>query len=115
MRMDTKEKKRELRKVAEAMFPEPIIIIGYIEHYIDLMGKVIEDLSSVVDTSQLSPEQQERLNKLKEFLQYSSVDFNNISDPLESYKLPSALQLKADTRNIQRRYLEAQLREGIFD
>lgn len=113
--MDTQEKKRELRKIAKEMLPESIVIIGYLEHFVDLIGKCVEDLSSIIDISQLNEEQQFRLNKLKEFLQYSSVDFNNLNDPFEAYKLPSALQLKADTRNIQRRYLKAQQREGLLE
>lgn len=109
----TEDKKRELREIAKSMLPDPVIIIGYMEHYIDLIAQLVVDLAK--SGVELPPEAQERLEKLKSMLQYSSIDFNNIDDPLESYKLPRSEELKKYTRTVQKRYLIAQMREGILE
>lgn len=108
------DRREELRNIAKDMLPDPIIIIGYLEHQIDLMAKVISDLLPLVDTASLSPDAQTRIEKLNEILTHSSVDFNNINSPLESYKIPTTVQLKGDTREVQKRYLNTQVKEGIF-
>lgn len=108
----TEDKKRELRETAKNMLPDPIIIIGYMEHYIDLIAKLVVDLAE--SGVELPPEAQERLEKLKSMLQHSSIDFNNMDDPLESYKLPRSEELKKYTRTVQKRYLIAQMREGVL-
>ena len=108
----TEDKKRELRETAKNMLPDPIIVIGYMEHYIDLIAKLVVDLAE--SGIELPQEAQERLELLKSILKYGSVDFNNIDDPLESYKLPKSGELKKYTRAVQKRYLVAQMREGVF-
>ena len=108
----TEDKKRELRETAKNMLPDPIITIGYMEHYIDLIAQLVVDLAE--SGVELPKEAKERLEILKSILKYSSVDFNNLDDPLESYKLPKSEELKKYTRIVQKRYLVAQVREGVF-
>lgn len=108
------ERKKELQSVVKDMLSDPIIVIGYMEHQIDLMGKIIEDLSGLVDTSTLAPAQQQRLTSLKSILQFSSLDFENLNSPLQSYKIPKVIELKEDTRRVQTRYLNRQIQEGLM-
>lgn len=112
----TDDKKRELQEVTKKLLPDPIIVIGYMEHYIDLIAKIIIDLTdSLVESDiELSQEAQDRLEKLKSILQYSSINFDDIDNPLEYYKIPKSEELKKYTRFVQKRYLDAQIREGIF-
>jgi hypothetical protein len=105
------DKKHELQQVAREHLPDPIIIIGYMEHQLDLIGQLVVDIAEGV---QLSPEATDRLELLKQVVAYASVDFANISHQFQSYKIPKAVELKQHTRNIQGRYLQAQLREGIL-
>lgn len=111
----TKERKKELQDIAKSNLPDPIIILGFMEHQIDFMAKIIEDLVGVVDTSTLTEEQLGRITQLKEFLKASSVDFDDLSNPLQSYKLPKALQVKTETRDIQYRYITKQIDEGLME
>jgi hypothetical protein len=105
-------KKEQLRLVAKEHLPDPIIVIGYLEHQLDLVSQLIVDLSESGVT--LSPEAIDRVEKMKVLLNYSSVNFEDIDNPLESYKLPNAEGLKKHTRKVQERYLNAQIREGVF-
>jgi hypothetical protein len=106
------DKKVELQDIAKDNLPDPIIIIGLLEHQLDLMGQLIIDLAG--DKSELSIEIQGRLDRLQGLLNYTSVNFEKIDDPMEAYKIPKATEIKGVTRKVQRRYLEAQMREGIF-
>lgn len=108
----TSEKKQELINVVTDMLPDPIIIIGYLEHQIDLISKLIVDFADSGLT--LSPEATDRLNELKKLLEYSSINFENLDNPIESYKLPKAKELKSETRSVQGKYLKAKIREGTF-
>lgn len=111
----SKDKKQELREVAKEYLPDPIIVIGYLEHQLDLISKLVVDLASLVDSNNITPEIQERLDMLNGLLNHSSVNFNNLASPLESYKIPKATDLKAYTRKIQKRYLQKQIEEGFFE
>lgn len=108
------ERRKELQEIAKDKLPDPIIIIGYLEHQLDLMVKVVSDLASVVDTSTMTQDQKDRLLLVEDFLQQSSVDFDDLSNPLQSYKLPKAKELKIYTRDIQKRYLMKQQKEGLL-
>jgi hypothetical protein len=105
------DRKAELREVAKEKLPDPIIVIGYLEHQLDLIGMLLVDLA---EGSTLSAEAQDRLDRLKTLLQYSSINFANITSVYESYKLPNAEVLKQETRKVQKQYLTAQIREGVF-
>jgi len=106
-----KDKKQELREVAASQMADPVITMAYLEHQMDLMGQLIIDLSDGVE---LPPEKAARLEMLKSVMQNSSVDFNDITNPLQSYKIPTMTEHKKQTRLIQYRYLQAQMREGLF-
>jgi hypothetical protein len=109
--MANSEKKKELEDIAKEMLPDPIIVIGYLEHQLDLTAQLIVDLA---DSITLTPEAQERLDKLKSLLQHSSINFLDMESPLEAYKIPNAVALKQQTRKVQEKYLKAQIREGVF-
>lgn len=111
----SKDKKQELRETAKEMLPDPIIIIGYLEHQLDLISKLVTDLASLIDPNNITPEVQKRLDMLNGLLNYSSVNFDNLTSPLESYKIPKAADLKSYTRKVQKRYLQKQIEEGIFE
>lgn len=105
------DKKEELRKIAAELLPDPLITMAYVEHQIDLIGQLVIDLAETVD---LGPEQQKRVDMLKKLMQHSSIDFANITHQLQSYKIPKATEYKERTRSVQGRYLQAQIKEGIF-
>lgn len=107
------QKKTELQTVVENMLPPTVVVIGYMEHQLDLQGQLLLDIIEELG-GELSPEMAERVNRMKQFMAFSSIDFENIENPLEAYKYPNALNLKQGTREIQRRYLNAQIREGFF-
>jgi hypothetical protein len=108
------DKKHELRQIAEKSLPEVIVALGFTEHQIDLMGRLILDIVEGLDPASLSPETVERVEMLKQLIYYSSVDFEDLSNPLQAYKIPKAIEVKEKTRDIQGRYLNAQLRAGVF-
>lgn len=108
------EKRVELRDTVAEMLPEPVIIIGYLEHQLDLVSKVALDLSKLIDQTNMSEGEKNRLVALQDVLVNSSVDFDNMSHPLQSYKIPKAIELKKDTRDVQLRYQNALMREGLF-
>lgn len=105
------DKKDELRENAQAMLPSPIITLAYVEHQMDLMSQLIIDLSEGVT---LSVPAQQRVDMLKTILQHSSINFGNLTHPLESYKIPKTAEYKAETRVVGARYLQAQIRAGVF-
>lgn len=86
------------------------ILLGYLEHQLDLLSALVKDLSEIVDQTKITPEIQERLNHLNQILAQSSINFDNLSHPMESYKLPGVVDKKRILRNIQARYLDAKLR-----
>lgn len=108
------DRKEELRKVAQDLLPDPIIVIGYLEHQLDLMAMLVKDLYTVVDETQLSDEAKERLAMLDQLLKFPSINFNDLDNPLEAYKIPKATELKGYTRKVQERYLKKQMQEGVF-
>lgn len=108
-------KRTELRNIVEKMLPEPVIIIGYLEHQLDLVSQVALDLSELVDQTNMTEDQKSRLVNLQDMLKHTSVDFTALEHPLQSYKLPKAVQLKQDTRDVQLRYQGALMREGLFE
>ncbi len=112
MANDVEKKRQELLKAASDRLPDPVHTIAFLEHQMDLMGRIILDLAD--NATGLTEEQLERVLMLQELIDYSSVDFNNLKHPLQSYKIPKAVEQKAYTRLIQDRYLKAQQREGIF-
>lgn len=105
------DKKEELRKIAGELLPDPLITMAYVEHQIDLIGQIVIDLA---ESASLNPEQQKRLDMLKGVMKHSSIDFVNIKHQLQSYKIPKATEYKERTRSVQERYLQAQIKEGVF-
>jgi hypothetical protein len=103
--------KEELRQTAASMLNDPVLIMAFVEHQMDLMGQLILDLA---ENATLTPEQQERVDMLKQIMQYSSIDFANISNILQAYKVPKTAENKQHTRMVQDRYLKAQMRAGVF-
>lgn len=110
------EDKREiLRETAKDMLPDTVIALGFMEHQLDLIGQLVVDLLEIVDTTaEIDPAVRTRVDMLKGLLNYSSIDFNNLASPFQSYKIPKATEVKGITRQVQLRYLEAQQREGLL-
>ncbi|AEO93680.1 gp422 [Bacillus phage G] len=108
------EIKEELRKIAESNLPESVIVISYMEHMLDLVATITKELSNLIDKEKISPELQLKLDMLESLLQYSSVDFANIENPMQAYKIPKTIELKNQTRKVQERYLKKQIEKGVF-
>lgn len=112
--MDIPKKSRdELQSIAMKALPDPIVTMGYMEHQIDLFGKVVSILAHKAMDS-LTEDEQKLVRMLDDILSHSSVDFNDISNPLQAYKIPKAIETKRYTRNVQSQYLQSQIREGLF-
>jgi len=90
---------------------DPLNLISYLEHLIDLNSHIIIKLSETIDPSLLDEQTQELLNYLKQFNVLSSVNFSDLNNPFEAYKIPVALDKKKYIRDIQKIYLEAKLKE----
>lgn len=103
--------KQELLETAASMLPDPVKTIALLEHQIDLIGQIVLDLA---DDATLSEAAQERVIMLQLIMEHSSVDFEHIEEQLHAYKIPKAIEKKAYTRLIQERYLQAQIRAGVF-
>ncbi|MCR8633499.1 hypothetical protein [Paenibacillus radicis (ex Xue et al. 2023)] len=108
------DREEELRETAKAMLPDAIISIAYVEHQMDLIGSLVKDLFTLVDPDKITEDIQQKLDVLAGALQYSSIDFNSMDDPLQAYKLPLMIEKKAETRIVQTKYLQKKLQEGIL-
>lgn len=115
--MDAIQKEAKEKELLDAMMqrlPNVLLIQGYMEHQLDLMGKLIVDIYEQVGEENLSPEVKGRLDSLRMIMEASSVDFDNIKDPMEAYKYPKAKGVKDQIRVEQARYLKAKVKFGIF-
>lgn len=103
----TKKLELLVEEVIERQVGNTAIILGYFEHQVDLLAKITKELSELVDQEKMSEDLKGRLATLDSLLEQSSVNFENIDSPLESYKLPGAVDKKRIMRDIQNRYLTA--------
>ena len=113
MATNTESIKAALQKSANEMLPDTTVTLGYMEHYMDLIGKIVSSLAHK-EASNLTDEEKDLVEKLDSMLKYSSIDFDNLNDPLQSYKVPKAIEAKQRTRMVQRKYLQAQITKGVF-
>jgi len=90
---------------------DPLNLISYLEHLIDLNSHLILKLSETIDPTLLDTQTLELLGYLRQFNTLSSVNFSDLNNPFEAYKLPVALSKKSYIRDIQRVYLNAKLKE----
>jgi hypothetical protein len=105
------DKREILRETAKTMLPDSIITLAYVEHQMDLMAQLIVDMA---ESANLTGPALDRLNMLKQILEYTSIDFENLSQPLQAYKIPKTTEYKKNTRVVGEKYLLAQVREGVF-
>jgi len=90
---------------------DPLNLISFLEHLIDLQSKLILKISETIDPTLLDKQTKELLGYLEQFNTLSSVDWDNLSNPFQAYKLPLALDKKKYIRDVQKIYLEAKLKE----
>lgn len=109
--MNDEIKKKELRDTAAGMLPDIVITMAFVEHQMDLMAQILVDMA---EDANLSPEKQERVEMLRGILVHSSINFEKITEPLEAYKIPKTIDYKLNTRQVQGRYLQAQVKAGLF-
>lgn len=105
------KRKEELAEAAASMLNEPIITMGLMEHQVDLIAKVVLALA---EKYPLDEQDQQTVESLKSVMRFSSINFNNLEHPFESYKIPKVIEGKERTRMVQEKYLQAQLREGLL-
>lgn len=113
--MAKEQRKEELRQAAMEKMPSPIIVLAYMEHYLDLVGKLVKDLSTIVDETKITSEIQARLDLLDLVLAQSSIDFENLESPLESYKIPNTADIKHYVAKTRQRYMAIQAEEGLLE
>lgn len=111
------DRKEQLQKVAQKKYDElgaPVIVTAYLTHIIDLQTQLIKDLAGAVDQTKLSTAAQDRLALLDQVAAATSIDFANITSPLENYKIPGAVQIKEKSNVLMKEYIEALAREGLL-
>lgn len=113
MATNIEEKKSELQRAVADMLPDTTVTLGFLEHYVDLMGMLVSILAHKSEDS-FSEDEKKLLGHLDAFLKYGSIDFKNIVNPMEAYKIPKAIEAKKHTRFVQKRYLQSQIKENIF-
>jgi hypothetical protein len=108
---------KRLAEVVEKRFneigPTPMLL-GYMEHQQDLIGQLVLDLVAIADPAKITPDMQKRIEKLNDVMQHSSINFSDLENPLESYKIPDLIRIKQQIRLLQIEYLQALVREGVF-
>lgn len=118
MEQSTQEKHTRLRLIAEGMLPDTLLMLAFMEHQIDLSTQVqldiIEEFQKEGLLDGLSDEKKQRLETLRSVMEHSSIDFKNMKDPLQAYKVPKTIEHKKDMRNVQNQYLRAQAKLGIL-
>jgi hypothetical protein len=112
----SEEQIKALREAIKNRLGDEIVILGLLEHQIDTSAKIIDMLATEIEASgiTLSTELKDLLQMQKDFLQVSSVDFDNLQDQFQSYKIPKAIQQKSETRKAQNMYLQRQIDAGLF-
>lgn len=108
------EREKELQQIAASMLPSPMISTAYVEHQMDLISSLLMDLFARLDPESLTPDIQAKLSYLQQAMTFSSVDFSNLSEPLQSYKLPAMIEKKWETRIVQNKYLLKLKTEGLL-
>jgi len=100
-----------VRKDVEDNIGDPLNLISYLEHLIDLQSFIILKLSDAIEPTLLDIQTKELLGYLGQFNALSSVDWNDLDSPFQAYKIPVALEKKKYIRDIQKIYLDARLKE----
>lgn len=108
------DKKAELREIAKEQLPESIITIGYSEHQMDIVTMLVLDIVEELDPTNFSDIMKKRIEMLKSIMAHTSIDFDNLDDTFQAYKVPKTIEYKANARKVNAKYLKAQLREGVF-
>lgn len=94
------------------MLADPMITMAYVEHQMDTIAKLVIDLAESQEIT--DPKVLERLSLLKQIMTHSSIDFDDLTNQFQNYKIPKTIEHKENTRKVSNRYLLAQLREGIL-
>lgn len=112
--MSQKERFAQIAQEKYEQLGSPVVVMAYLTHLIDLQNQVILDLASAVDQTKLSTEAKERLNLVEQVSHVSSVDFANVNDPMQAYKIPNAIALKTKSNILMQEYVTALAREGLL-
>jgi len=81
--------------------------LTFIDYYLDLLSKIIVDITSQIDVTLLTPEAQDRLNKLNIILQHSSIDFSRIDEIDQAFKINGIIDEKDVNNQLRELYLNA--------
>jgi hypothetical protein len=107
----------KILEAVKAQMDDPVKVIGFLEHQIDLENKMISLLILCLEQNGIQlPEELVFLrdNFQQGFLDASSVDFNDLSNPFQAYKMPLAIDKKVKTRLTQERYLMKKQANGML-
>jgi hypothetical protein len=108
------DRRQELRDIAKSMLPDTVISLALVEHQLDLMAYLLKSLLNRVDETTLTQQEKDMIAYLDQVLAKSSVDFNDIANPFQAYKLPKMVEVKNHTRVVQGKYLKKQMEEGLL-
>ena len=82
---------------------------SYLEYYDDIIAFILKEVISLIDPSKITPEFQAKINILDSILQHASVNLNDISNPLEAYKVQGIIELKDINSELRQLYMNALL------
>lgn len=112
---------KELSQLAEEELLKKIggsysVLLGYLEHQVDLQGKMFSLLNQAVeDSGVVLPEELTSLMlEHEKIMEKSSINFDDLANPMEAYKLPKTVETKSIIRNVQVPYLKRKVSEGVF-
>jgi hypothetical protein len=80
---------------------------SYLEYYNDILAHILIDIISCINSESITPSMQAKIDILNTILEHSSIDINDISNPLEGYKVAGLIEVKDINKEIRQMYMNA--------
>jgi hypothetical protein len=107
----TEQQKKELRQIVSQLLPDSVLVLGNMEHQLDLVSGIVKDLSIAIQEiapDKLPPNFADKIEALDKFLTQSSLDFNQLKHFLYAELINGAINMKEYIRVVQARYFKEQ-------
>ena len=80
---------------------------SYLEYYNDIIAHVLMDMVSLIEPEKITPSIQAKINILSAILEHSSINLNDISNPMEGYKVEGIIEMKDINHELRQLYMSA--------
>jgi len=80
---------------------------SYLEYYNDILAFILIDMISCIDPETITPSMQAKINILNTILEHSSINLNDILNPMEGYKVAGLIEVKDINAEIRQMYVSA--------